>query len=462
MTVMVSASHRVREALDAHVVGRRKTGTETRIVNRADALARRHDVDGDGALDLGAVVYVTGTLPWPVTSGGHLRTLGNLKALVAIAPTHLVAFPTEPGERPPIELASTTIWPVAAATRLGRLRHRLVATVRRRHPYVQRLMSQGGLEALSQVIETTGARTIVVEWPFYPVVADVFRSPGRRFVADVADDRIAAARQAFRFGSRPAARARALLNLMTMPVTEGGIWRMDQAWFAGAADAQRTLRHHPGTDCRVVPNVVDVARLAARRPQAPEPCSVAFLGSFDYAPNEVAALRFLRGIGPRLRAAQPDCRLGVIGRRPGRLIRDEAVAHGAVLLADVPDALEALARYQIMIVPLTIGTGTRLKILEALASGIPVVTTAVGMAGLDLVPGRDLLVGESDADLAEAVLELWRSPKTLEGLASHGRSVVAERYGPARLQETIASALHDLRYPDAGLGEASTGGQRPQ
>ena len=130
-----------------------RPATRTHIVNPADALARRHDVDGDETLDLGAVVYVTGTLPWPVTSGGHLRTLGNLKALAAIAPTHLVAFPTEPGERPPIELASTTIWPVAAATRLGRLRHRLVATVRRRHPYVQRLMSQGGLEALGQVIE---------------------------------------------------------------------------------------------------------------------------------------------------------------------------------------------------------------------------------------------------------------------------------------------------------------------
>jgi glycosyltransferase involved in cell wall biosynthesis len=399
---------------------------------------------GDEAIDPGPVVYVTGTLPWPAMSGGHLRTLGNLRALAAIAPTHLVAFPTEPGERPPIQLASATIRPVAAATRLGRFYHRLVAIVRRRHPYVERLISQGGMETLGQVIEATGARTIIVEWPFYPVVADLFRSPGRRFVADVADDRIAAARQAFRFGSRPATRARALLNLMTMPVTERGIWRMDQSWFAAAADARRTLRRHPGTDCRVVPNVVDVARLAASPPRAPEPCSVAFLGSFDYPPNEIAALRFLRGIGPRLRAAQPDCLLGLVGRRPSRRIRDEAAAHGAVLLADVPDALEALARYQIMVVPMTIGTGTRLKILEALASGIPVVTTAIGMAGLDLRPGRDLLVGESDAEIAEAVLQLWHSPDELERLASQGRAAVAAQYSFERLRETIASALHDL------------------
>jgi glycosyltransferase involved in cell wall biosynthesis len=306
------------------------------------------------------------------------------------------------------------------------------------------VLAQGGLDVLGEVIKTNKARTVIVEWPFYPAVADALRAPGMRFVADVADDRITAARQAFRFGSRPTARARAFLDLVTMPATEGGIGRMDQAWFAAATDAERTLRRNPGMDCRVVPNVVDVDRLAACRSTSPQPFSAAFLGSFDYLPNEVAALRFLRGVGPRLRAAHPDCGLGLIGRRPSQQIRREAAARGATLLADVPDAMEALARYQIMVVPLTLGTGTRMKILEAMAGGIPVVTTAVGMSGLEVMPGSDLLVGESDEDLAGAVLRLWRSPSELESLASRGLATVADKYSFKHLREAIASALCGL------------------
>ena len=77
----------------------------------------------------GPIVYVTATLPWPPTSGGHLRTAANLVALAALAPTHLVAFPIVPREAtPPIELGSLTVVPLARPGALARIGYRIAAT----------------------------------------------------------------------------------------------------------------------------------------------------------------------------------------------------------------------------------------------------------------------------------------------------------------------------------------------
>lgn len=392
---------------------------------------------------MGPVTYVTASLPWPVTSGGHLRTLANLAALSAIAPTHLIAFPFGPGGSPSLPLASTLIHPVRSARAGEKLRNRVTSGLSGTNPYLERFRRQGGLSVLTRALDGTRSTIVVLEYPFYPTIARVLRSSARRFVGDIADDRIALARQTA-MHAQPRARVRAVLDLASLMISERGLADLDQAWFASDRDAETARRRFPGLDVRTIPNVVDARRLVEAEWPPATPLSAAFLGSLDYAPNEIAARRFIDSIVPRLRQVEPTCRLAIIGRAPPPGLRAAAASMAVEVLGDVDDAMQTLSGFEVMVVPVAVGSGTRLKILEALASGVSVVSTTVGMAGLELVPDEHLLRADIDSEIAELVVRLWRSPELRARMSAAGRAAVLSRYSHESLERRLRDALSAL------------------
>lgn len=193
-------------------------------------------------------------------------------------------------------------------------------------------------------------------------------------------------------------------------------------------DAER-LRHDFGVQrIDVVDNGVDTAYFRpgqARR----DPRCLLFLGSLDWRPNLDAVQILLERILPAVRAVEPDVTVRLVGRNPPAALREQAAAiPGVELHATVPDVRPYLATCGMLVVPLRIGGGSRLKILEALASGVPVVSTRTGAEGLCLEPGRDLTVVEDVDDLAVAVVANVRSPQAALEQAERGRQQVLERY----------------------------------
>ena len=114
-----------------------------------------------------------------------------------------------------------------------------------------------------------------------------------------------------------------------------------------------------------------------------------------------------------------------------------AATPGAELHADVPDVRPFLARCGFLTVPLRIGGGSRLKILEALAAGTPVVSTRVGAEGLELTPTRDLIVANTQEEMVSATLDAIRRPDELQDTAESGRRQVLERYSWELLAERL-------------------------
>lgn len=159
-----------------------------------------------------------------------------------------------------------------------------------------------------------------------------------------------------------------------------------------------------------------------------DPASILFLGALDWRPNLDAVGLLLDKIFPQVRLHVPEAKLFIVGRHPpASLIVRISQTAGVELHADVADVRPYLGESGVMAVPLRIGGGSRLKILEALACGLPVVSTRVGAEGLLLKPDEDYVHAEPDA-MADALVHAIREPAAMQALAEHGRRIVLETY----------------------------------
>ncbi|MFQ3661913.1 MAG: glycosyltransferase family 4 protein [Chloroflexaceae bacterium] len=189
----------------------------------------------------------------------------------------------------------------------------------------------------------------------------------------------------------------------------------------------RDLIHGRPLELAVVPNGAD---LAACRPYRydPDPDTLIYPGALSYAANLDAMAYFLAEVFPRIRQARPATTVRITGHStPAQRAALPATA-GVEYTGYVDDVRALIARSAVEVVPLREGGGTRLKILEALALGTPVVSTTKGAEGLDLTPGRDYLIADTPAAFAETTVHLLANPDERTRLSANGRRAVAERY----------------------------------
>lgn len=213
--------------------------------------------------------------------------------------------------------------------------------------------------------------------------------------------------------------------------------RFDHCVAVSQADAD-VFGAHGARAVSVAPNCVDAERV---RPMAVAPDgTIAFVGSMDWAPNQDAVRWFVAEVMPRIHAAT-GLRLRVIGRAPPRALVEWAQAHGPVeLTGTVDDVRPYIARSLATVVPLFVGGGTRLKILESLAMATPVVSTTIGAEGLELARDRELLVADTATTFADAVIRLARDPETCRRLGDAGRARVVRDYDWRMAGEVLEAA----------------------
>lgn len=182
----------------------------------------------------------------------------------------------------------------------------------------------------------------------------------------------------------------------------------------------------------LIPNGVDLSRYAGEFGE-PEEDTLIYSGALSYFPNFEAVEYFLQDIFPLIRAQRPDVRLFITGKNDGVRIDRLPHAEGVTFTGYVDDIRPVLARNWVSVVPLRSGGGTRLKILEALALKTPVVSTQKGMEGLDLIPGRDILVANDPQGFADSVIRILEDTQLRKTLGMHGFQVVKEKYDWQRI-----------------------------
>lgn len=184
---------------------------------------------------------------------------------------------------------------------------------------------------------------------------------------------------------------------------------------------------HTGLPIRVIPNCVDFKAYQGDFGK-PEAATLIYSGALTYSANFDAVDYFLGKIFPLIRRERPETRLLVTGRQDGALLERLPKIDGVIYTGYLQDIRPTLARSTASIVPLRKGGGTRVKILEALALGTPVISTSKGAEGLDLINGRDIIVADDPAVFAAEVLRLMGDRQLRESLSTAGKLAVASRY----------------------------------
>jgi len=192
-------------------------------------------------------------------------------------------------------------------------------------------------------------------------------------------------------------------------------------------DAQLLRPLAPGVRVAIVPNGVDLeANLPARTPTGK--ARLVFVGQMGWFPNRDGVEWFLREVFPRILIMRPDAEFMLVGKHDALPIPADVASH-VTLAGFVPDLRPAVHSASVYVVPLRAGSGTRLKVLEAMALGKAIVTTSVGSEGIVLRHGQSALYADDAAGFADAVVSLLESPALRERLARAARSCAELHYG---------------------------------
>jgi glycosyltransferase involved in cell wall biosynthesis len=232
-------------------------------------------------------------------------------------------------------------------------------------------------------------------------------------------------------------------------------------------DRQRLEELGAGIRAVPIPTGVDT-RYFTPRPDAEVAGRLVFSGSMDWHPNEDAVCYFADEILPRIRADIPGASFTIVGRNPSARVRELAARPGIVVTGTLDDVRPSIAEGSVYVVPLRAGSGTRIKIFEALSMGKAVVSTSVGAEGLALESGRHFLAADTAHDFAQAVIRLLRDPARRGALGDAGRALVDANYSwskvarqfEARCEEVVAEHAYAGREAIRGLDLSRAGSPR--
>ncbi len=226
-------------------------------------------------------------------------------------------------------------------------------------------------------------------------------------------------------------------------------------WTTSEVDAAQVVSLDRKAIVRVVPNAVDTERfdsvLAGRLARGsnvdgrlPRACKIGFIGTYFYEPNETSAIRLIEEIFPSIAKQLPRSELWLVGKDPTPAMLEAASRDPRVRVTGaVDDTLPYFRDLDVLIVPIVVASGTRLKILEAFAAGLPVISTAKGAEGI-AVEGRELVIADSSEALAGAAVRLLSDPVKLRSQISAAAELVDRSYSWTGTQRAVSDAITEL------------------
>ncbi|HXI45904.1 MAG TPA: glycosyltransferase family 4 protein [Candidatus Acidoferrales bacterium] len=391
------------------------------------------------------ILYLVAERTHPATSGSRIRASGIAAALETLGPVVTAALD---------EIDREDAWGAMCRRMVGRRANlatrvldRLRSMALGSPALLERALGAGAAAAFDGLLERHQPTLIVLSRPYFGPFIGLARLRGATVIVDADESLVRAMASVARSRASLYRRVQATLDGLAARRFEAREYRrVDQLWVSSPVERAHFGRLLPIERVREVPNLAPgSAQADADTPEVRDVRSVAFVGIYTYAPNEEAATELMTSIMPAIRAAGGPRTLVLVGRDPTTAMRRAADRTGDVTITGtVDDPVRYLRDSGVLVVPIRAGAGSRVKILEAMRAGIPVVTTARGLEGLGASEGVEVLVADTPAEFAAAVLRLRDDAELRGQIVESARAFVRERHSQAAVTAAVRAAVGEL------------------
>jgi polysaccharide biosynthesis protein PslH len=393
------------------------------------------------------ILFVTSRIPYPPREGHQLRSWHLLRAAARDHRVDLLSLQREDDPSVPDE-ALTDILASFHAVRLPALSNPPAALaaagrwMRRRQPLlVARYVSSELCESLRERVPLAG----LVHLDILPLAGLLPLVPPHLPVV-LNEHNVESALLQSRAEIETRSWRRVLLRQQVAALTafeRNACSQVDRVLSCSATDAERLRELAPAADVRVVPNGVDLQYFDGPAAALEDDRSLVFVGQMGWFPNRDGILDFIANTLPLIRRQQPEARLQVIGRHDGTTI-DPAQADAVEFTGFIDDLRPRLRQAAVYVVPLRAGSGTRLKLLEAMAMGKAIVSTRIGAEGIDLVDGQSALLADTPQAFASAVCRLLTDRGLRRRLGNAARKLAEREYGWQAIGNRLLAVYDEL------------------
>ena len=391
------------------------------------------------------MLFVSPEFPWPPRSGGCLRTFPILEFLAQHCELHCVTFAEREPEPEAARklrsmLAELTVLPLRPhrRTTLPRYVRNTVRMVRFVPPLVDRFAEPASRRQLSALLKGNFDLVWLEHLWLAPYVAEI--GPQATKILDaqnVESDLFRQLRKAYRHW--PEQVGYYVFEKAARRIEQRYLPSFDQVLAVSPEDKQLLSRDCPPERIHVVPNAVQVPPLAL--PETSSGKTLYFAGGLDYPPNRLAVLWFHQQVWPMIRNRLPEAKWIIVGACPELLNSGIHRDPQIVLAGRVETTAPYLNSSAVAVVPITLGGGTRVKILDAWAAGKAVLSTSAGAQGLEIRHGDNIWIADTPEEFGRGALQLLSDSTLRAQLGKRGWETVQDHYSLPRLHERLEAVL---------------------
>ncbi|GAB4027489.1 MAG: glycosyltransferase family 4 protein [Candidatus Microgenomates bacterium] len=394
------------------------------------------------------VLMLTPYLPYPLVSGGQIRTYNLLKALSAKHEITLFALIKDESERKHL-------------SELKKYCQKIVLFKRTKYPFVPRNILLAGFTAYPFVVTrnlplgmASAVQKELNSSPYDLIHAETFymmpNIPDTKIPIILAEQTIEyLGYQDYMKKANPLLRPILAIDVAKIKYWERYYWKKADKLITMSEDDKQFIEKELGvkTNTSVVANGVDLAYFSAVKKSLPKDPTVLFVGTFKWLPNIEAVTEIVEQIWPLIKKKLPQAKLKIVGFSPTQKIQSYDRDPSIQVLGGIKDIRTAFATSHVLLAPIRSGKGTRYKVLEAMITGTPVVATSLAAEGLDLTHGKNVLLADTVPALASSTVRLLSSPKLQKSLGESGRRIVKQSYGWDGIARELDTVYQEFKKP---------------
>ncbi len=385
------------------------------------------------------VLFLTPDLPYPPHQGAAIRTFNLIRNLAPRHEIHLLSFTHGQDISRRVDVLAQYCVSVTTVPAPHRsTAHRALSVLASPLPDMAlRLPSDELLYQLRLLLQRERFKVVQVEAiemaQYGLAVKEDGPSPAPQVVFDDINAEYLLQRRAFEADVRQPKRwlgaLYSLIQWLKLKRYEASICQqVDQVVVVSQADAHALQRLVPELQCAVVPNGVDTAYFQPAAPETETDMHLVFTGKMDFRPNVDAILWFVQDVLPLIHAQVPQASLTVVGRNPHPRLRTLLQIPGLTMTGYVNDVRPYIAEASVYVVPLKVGGGTRLKLLQAMSMGKAIVSTSLGCEGIEVEDSHHLVIADDPAAFASAVVNLMKNPDNRRQLGLAARDLALSKH----------------------------------